>query len=291
MIPVLWRSGGIVVQTHDVFSLLAVAIGLAIYYRSLRAAGMLEPRIIIASSAVVVGGVIGARIITAWEHPTFYADSIAAGAPVSWIVEHSGKSILGALAGGYVAGVAAKRALRYTTSTADHYALALAVATAIGRIGCYLSELPLGTSTDLPWGVAVSPAVAASFARCPGCELPMHPSMLYEVLFSVVAAAAILRWRSRVPVRGDVLRLYLLAACSFRFLVEFVRGNQVEAFGLTGPQLVVIPMVAVLVAHFVREARARTWEVPAAPAARPGVGPVQTRPPSTAPFDPSWRVT
>jgi phosphatidylglycerol:prolipoprotein diacylglycerol transferase len=269
VIPILWQGDGLVVGTHDLFSILAVLVGFAIYYRSLRRSGLLEERIVIASISVLVGGVIGARLITAWEHPAFYADSIAAGAPLGWIIEHSGKSILGALAGGYLAGAVAKRLLGYHGSTADHYALAIPVATAIGRIGCFLSELPLGTPTDLPWGIAASPAAAAAFVRCPSCTVPMHPSMLYEVLFNVLAAIAIVRWRHRVVARGDLLRLYLLAAFVFRFAVEFVRGNEVEAFGLTGPQLVLIPLVALLVGHFVRQMRTGAWHLPDPP---PGPG-------------------
>jgi prolipoprotein diacylglyceryltransferase len=267
MIPILWQTGPFVVQTHDAFSVLAVIVGLGIYYRSLSRAGLLEERIVLASLAVLVGGVIGARLITAWEHPSYYAESIAFGAPIGWIIEHSGKSVLGAMAGGYLAGILAKRALRYRGSTADHYALALPVAMAIGRIGCFLSELPLGTPTDLPWGIAASPEAAAAFARCPACTVPMHPSMLYEVLFNAVAAIAIIRLRGRVVVRGDLLRVYLLAAFAFRFLVEFVRSNEIQAFGLTGPQLVVLPLIALLVASFVRQRLRGAMRVPPAPAA------------------------
>ncbi len=267
MIPILWQGGPLVVQTHDVFSLLAVVVGFGIYYRSLRESGLLEHRIVIASLAVLVGGVLGARLITAWEHPLFYASSVAVGAPLGWIVEHSGKSILGALAGGYAAGVLAKRALGYHGSTADHYALALPVATAVGRIGCFLSELPLGTPTSLPWGITVPPQSAAMFARCPYCGGPMHPSMLYEVLFNVVAAIVIVRFRHRIVARGDLLRAYLLADFVFRFFVEFVRGNEVQAFGLTGPQVVLLPMIALLAVHFVRQARRGAFHVPAPPPA------------------------
>jgi prolipoprotein diacylglyceryltransferase len=290
VVPILWQGGGVVVLTHDVFSVLAVLAGFALYYRSLRREGILEERIVFASLAVVVGGVLGARLITAWEHPAYYADAIAAGAPLGWIIEHSGKSILGALAGGYLAGAIAKRLLRYRRSTADHYALAIPVATAIGRIGCFLSELPLGTPTDLPWGIAASPAAAAAFARCPSCTVPMHPSMLYEVLFNVVAAVAIVRWRHRVVARGDLLKLYLLAAFTFRFLVESVRGNEVEALGLTGPQLVLIPLIGLLAIHFVRQARAGAWRVPDPP---PGPRVTAAAVAPVAPPGPavSWRAT
>jgi phosphatidylglycerol:prolipoprotein diacylglycerol transferase len=269
VVPILWQGSGIVVATHDFFSVLAVLVGFAIYYRSLRRNGVLEEKIVIASVAVLVGGVVGARLITAWEHPAFYTEAVAAGAPLGWIIENSGKSILGALAGGYLAGVIAKRLLGYRGSTADHYALALPVATAIGRIGCSLSELPLGTPTDLPWGIAASPEAAALFVRCPSCTFPMHPSMLYEILFNVVAAIAIVRWRHLVVARGDLLRLYLLAAFVFRFFVEFVRANEVQAFELTGPQLVLIPLIGLLVVHVIRQVRTGAWRVPDPP---PGPG-------------------
>ena len=49
----------------------------------------------------------------------------------------------------------AKRALGYTRSTGDAYVVALPIAIAIGRIGCFLAELPLGTATTLPWGMSV----------------------------------------------------------------------------------------------------------------------------------------
>jgi phosphatidylglycerol---prolipoprotein diacylglyceryl transferase len=264
VLPVLAELGPFRLVTHDVFTVLGLLVGLALYYRELRRRGMLDQRIVAISIIVVVGGAVGARLITAWEHLDYYR--LLGEAPLTWVIEHSGKSLIGAIAGGYLAGVLAKRALGYTRSTGDCYALAIPVAIVIGRVGCFLSELPLGTPTDLPWGIRVDPAAAAAFVRCPGCDGPMHPSMLYEIAFSAAAALAIVRWGRRVPVPGDLLKAYLLAAGIFRFFVELVRGNEVQAFGLTGPQIVLIPLVALLVVHFARQARARAWRLPVPPA-------------------------
>lgn len=280
MVPVLAELGPIRLVTHDVFTVLGLLAGLALYYRELRRRGMLEERIVWISIAVVLGGAIGARLITAWEHLEYYA--ILDEAPLTWVIEHSGKSLIGAIAGGWLAGVAAKRALGYPHSTGDCYALAIPVAVVIGRVGCFLSELPLGTPTDLPWGVRVDPAAAAAFVRCPGCDGPMHPSMLYEIAFNLVAIAAILRWGRRVPAPGDLLKAYLLVAFAFRFGVELVRGNEVQALGLTGPQIVLIPLLALLAVHFLRQARAGAWRLPEAPPvaqpAMPAPAPAPARP-------------
>jgi len=89
--------------------------------------------------------------------------------------------------------------------------------------------------------------------------------MLYEIAFNVIAIAIILRYRDRVPVPGDAVKLYLLAAGVFRFLVEFVRGNEPQALGLTGPQWVLIPIVGLLALHFGRQLRRDAYRVPAPP--------------------------
>jgi len=268
MHPTLFQAGSFLVGTHDAFSILALAVGLAVYYRALRRRGILDERIVLVSLAVVMGGIIGARTITAWENSDEIGRALDAGAPLSWVILHGNKSILGGIAGGFAAGVLAKRALGYTRSTGDSYALAIAVATAIGRVGCFLSELPLGTPTSLPWGMTVSSEAAAAFTRCPGCTEPMHPSMLYEIGFNVVAALLIVRFGRRVPVPGDLLKVYLLAAFVFRFLVEFVRGNEVQLLGLSGPQVVLIPLVGWLAIHFWRRYRAGAWRLPEPPLPR-----------------------
>lgn len=264
MHPILATFGPVTLFTHDLFTVVALAVGLAIYYRELRRRGWLDERIFWISVGAVVGGVVGARLITAWEHLGYY--EAFARAPVSYVITHSGKSILGGIAGGYLATVVAKRALGYSRSTGDCYVLAIPVATAIGRVGCFLSELPLGTPTTLPWGVRVAPEAASPFPSCPGCGGPMHPSMVYEILFNLLAVAVIVRFRRRVPVQGDLLKAYLLSAFVFRFLVEFVRANPVQAWGLSGPQTVLIPLIALLVLHFARRMRSGVYRVPAAPA-------------------------
>ncbi len=275
LVPVL-SIGPFTIATHDAFSLLALGVGLVIYYVELRRRGWLEPRIVWISIAAILGGALGARLITAWEHLEVYAafDDV----PLTWAIEHSGKSLIGALAGGYLATVLAKRAFGYSRSTGDAYLLAIPVAVIIGRIGCYFSELPLGTPTDLPWGVTVSAEAAAAFARCPGCELPMHPSMLYEIAFNLAAVVVILGFRDRVPVPGDALKLYLLAAGIFRVWVETVRGNEPQALGLTGPQWVLIPLVALLAMHFVRQVRRGAYRVPVPPAPPPAAVPTEASP-------------
>jgi phosphatidylglycerol---prolipoprotein diacylglyceryl transferase len=257
---VLFRAGPVTVYTHDAFTILGILAGLALYYRALRRDGILDQRIVLISVAALLGGAIGARLITSWE----ILDEVnAAGLPLTYVVTHGPRSIIGGLAGGYLAIVLTKRALGYRLSTGDYYAAAIPLALAIGRVGCFLSELPLGTPTSLPWGMTVSPEAAAAFASCPGCTGPMHPSMLYEIGFHLAAFAVIVTRGPLLPVRGDTLKAYLLAYGLFRIAVEFVRGNEVQFWGLTGPQIVLIPLTAALAVHFIRQLRTGIYRMPA----------------------------
>ena len=81
----------------------------------------------------------------------------------------------------------------------------------------------------------------------------MHPSMVYEIAFNVIAAAAIVRWGRRVPAHGDLLKVYLLAAVVFRFFVEFVRGNETFLWGLSGSQVLLLCTLPLLFAYFARQ--------------------------------------
>ena len=61
MHPILAQLGPLTVLTHDAFTVVALALGLAIYYRELSVRGMLGGPIVWISLAAVLGGAIGAR--------------------------------------------------------------------------------------------------------------------------------------------------------------------------------------------------------------------------------------
>jgi prolipoprotein diacylglyceryltransferase len=65
-------------------------------------------------------------------------------------------SILGAVAGAYLGGYIAAKAIGKQGCTCDAFAPAMAIATVVGRIGDFLVfEDGLGKPTSLPWGVPV----------------------------------------------------------------------------------------------------------------------------------------
>jgi prolipoprotein diacylglyceryltransferase len=142
---------------------------------------------------------------------------------------------------------------------------------AVGRVGCLLTEPP-GRPTSLPWGVRLSAEQIAAVPGCLGCRpgVPMHPSFAYEIAFHLLAFAALLLARGRVPVPGGLLTGYLTGYAAFRFLVEFVRDNEVVAAGLTRGQWFLLAVLPLLVWRTARVVRSVVAERRASPQYSPG---------------------
>jgi phosphatidylglycerol---prolipoprotein diacylglyceryl transferase len=249
--PVLGHVGGVPILTHDVMVGLAVVVAVLAFTAELRrrrrAGRPTDDRIWVVVAGALVGGALLGRLGTWAQHldPRDNATLVE-----QWL--YGNRSILSGLVGAYLGALLGKRLVRYREPTGDYFVLGLALAMAVGRIGCLLSELP-GTPTSMPWGITLTPTEAASFAgAAPG--VPLHPSFAYEIAFHLAAFLVLRRLRDRLR-PGELFTFYLIGYAVFRFLVEFVRGNEVVAAGLTRPQLFLLACSPLVVWHLVRRAR------------------------------------
>jgi prolipoprotein diacylglyceryltransferase len=249
MLPVLFHVGDVAVPTHEVFTLLGVAGALLLFHLEARRLGMEDERLWQVAAGALLGGAIFAKLGTSWQYLRADPEPSLGGL---WL--YGGKTVLGGLAGAYLGALVAKRLVGEHRSTGDAFAPAVCAGIAVGRIGCFLTE-QIGTPTTLPWGIRVSPEVAARIPGCDGCGagVPMHPSFLYEIAFLLVLFLVLRRLRGRIPVPGELFKLFLLAYGVFRFSVEFVRANPETAFGLSGSQIFLACTLPFLVAYFVRQ--------------------------------------
>ncbi len=253
MRPVLFHVGTVGVPTHPFFVGVGLLVAGLTFVVEARRRERLDEAMGWIVAGTLLGGALGARLSTLWGYVDSAPDPSLAGALLD-----GGKSILGGLSGAYVGALVAKRLVGYQRSTGDLFAPAIALGMAVGRVGCFLTE-QIGTPTSLPWGISVGPGTAARIPHCPWCAsgVAMHPSMLYEIAFHLVAFGVLLRLRGRLRVEGDGFKLYLLGYALFRFWVEFVRGGDQVLAGLTRPQLFLIPSALVLGAYFARRATRR----------------------------------
>ena len=127
-----------------------------------------------------------------------------------------GRSILGAILGGIVAAEAYKRWRGIRGSTGAVFVLPLALAIAVGRLGCFfagLEDYTYGTPTALPWGVDF------------GDGISRHPVQLYESFTMAAFALFFFLWLKRRPDEAARNGFYLFVAVygAQRFLWEFLK--------------------------------------------------------------------
>lgn len=156
----------------------------------------------------------------------------------------------------------------------DAAAPALALAYAVGRMGCFLVgddwgrptdswvgvRFPMGsppttvTAIEQQFGISVDPALVEKY----GQVVPVHPTQLYEVGLSTLIFFVL--WRLRLQDRkpGWLFMLWLALAGLERFTVEFFRAKDDRFFGaLTLAQVISLAIVAGGVAGMMRYGGAR----------------------------------
>jgi prolipoprotein diacylglyceryl transferase len=250
MSPILFTLGPLPIYAHGFFLMLGLLAGLAVLVYEARRRRWPKEEAVPIALAAFVGGMVGARVAI-----FFFNGPATAALTLNFFVLFDPRigpgSILGGVAGAYLAGYVASRAVGKSGCACDAFAPAMALATAIGRIGDFLAaEDGLGKPTDLPWGVFVQPA--------PGIAYLAHPTPLYDSAFNLVWFAVLLGLRDHPRLQdGNLLKLGLAGYAVFRFLVEFVRNNTVLAFGLTGQQFFCLGLLALLGLYYGRKLGAR----------------------------------
>lgn len=145
---------------------------------------------------------------------------------------------------------------------ADLCAPALALAYAVGRMGCLMVGDDYGRPTALPWGirfpegtpptrvdvierhfgVQVDPEIVAQF----GQVVPVHPTQIYEIIISVGIFFVLWKLKDHAHRRGWLFMLWLALAGAERFFVEIFRIKDDRFFGpLTLAQLISVGLILV----------------------------------------------
>ena len=143
-----------------------------------------------------------------------------------------GKTITTGLIGAYLGVEIAKFAMNVHVKTGDTFALPLALAMAVGRLGCFFNGCCHGIATDLPWGMDF------------GDHVHRHPTQLYESLFHITMAFVLWQFLRHQILCRQQLKFYLIAYGVYRFASEFIRPEAVYAHGLTFYQWVSLALIA-----------------------------------------------
>ncbi len=195
-----------------------------------------DERLVLIYIAALAGAFLGAKLIylgaEGWLH---WRDANR------WVILATGKSITGALLGGYVAVELAKKFLKYDGLTGDWFAVIVPVGIMLGRIGCMIQGCCLGKVCAANW-----------FTINDAAGIPRWPASQMEFIFNAVMLGVILllRWGKITP--GNLFHIYLMAYGAFRFLHEFLRDTPQIIGSISGYQIAALAITAVGLTGFLR---------------------------------------
>ena len=195
-----------------------------------------DDRLVLVYVAALTGAFLGAKLVylgaEGWLH---WHD------PNRWVILATGKSITGALLGGYAAVEIAKRFLKYKGVTGDWFAVIVPAGVMIGRIGCMINGCCLGKVCNANW-----------FTINDVNGVPRWPASQMEFIFNALMLGLILllRWGRIAP--GQLFHIYLMAYGIFRFFHEFLRDTPQILGPISGYQIAALGIFALGAAGFVR---------------------------------------
>lgn len=181
---------------------------------------------------VMLCGILGARalyVAANWSHYAAHPSEILR-------IDQGGLIFYGGLlaAGAGVIGMAYVKKLPLW-KLGDFTVSALPLGHAFGRIGCLLNGCCYGAPCDLPWAVHTADAWR-------------HPVQGYEALFNLALFLALRHLLLKPsPRQGRVVATYLIGYGSWRFAIEFLRGDPRMAAwaGLDAAQILSLALVTV----------------------------------------------
>lgn len=103
---------------------------------------------------------------------------------------------------------------------ADILAPGLAIGHALGRIGCLMAGCCYGRQCDLPWAI-----VFHNHNSLAPLEIPLHPTQIYEALSNLAIFGALMAFRRKKQVDGQVFWVYVFLYGVMRIVIEFFRGD------------------------------------------------------------------
>lgn len=218
------QIGPYAISTYSLFFLLAYCVGGTVTYFEARRQHRATEEMLQVALGALAGGMLGAKLsMLIFLGPANFIRDL----PHLW---YSGQAWTGAFFGGYLGVLLVKRWKKIGYSTGDVFALALPLAQGIGRIGNLLGGDPFGLRSTLPWAMMTRTGLR-------------QPTALYEAILDIALFCVLWRLRDKLPRAGDLFKLYIVAYCSYRFLLDFTRDDTHLILGLTTVQVVYIPAI------------------------------------------------
>ncbi|WP_276498148.1 prolipoprotein diacylglyceryl transferase [Pontibacter litorisediminis] len=261
--PEIFHLGPLSIRWYGLLFALGFIIGQRILTKIYVAEGRTEGDVDVITIYMIVGTVVGARL----GHTLFYSPEYYLSNPIEILkIWEGGLASHGATIGILLALWLFSRKYEFDYMwVLDRIVIVVALGGALIRLGNLMNSEIFGHPTDLPWGFIFERQNEYS-------HVPRHPTQLYESL-SVFLLFVLLYWlwkkyKGALP-RGLLFGIFVTALFTFRFLVEFLKEDQVAkeaTMALNIGQLLSIPLI--IAGLFIL---LRVWQnpKPALPGGRP----------------------
>ena len=219
MHPIICKLGPLTIYSYGLMIVLAFAISTFLLTRQAKGKGLNSELFFNLSFIILVTGIIGARILYIILNLHYYLNYPAQ----IFMLTRGGLAWFGGL---FLGSLSCIIYLRY--KKLDIYKIFdlvipyVALAQAIGRVGCFLNGCCFGKES-LHFGLYF-----------PTHDTALIPTQLYSSL-ALLGIYILLRVKQeRVHLQGEIFYLYLILYSLWRFFIEFFRGDsQIFFFGLS----------------------------------------------------------
>jgi len=219
MHPELFRIGPLIIHTYGALYALGILAAVALSEYLYRRKGGVPGVIVEMALPVVIGVFLGARTLFVLVEREYYFQN-----PLEiFMVWKGGLVFYGGLIGGALAFIITTRVMKLKLwHLADTVAPGVALGHGLGRMGCFFAGSCYGRPTDVPWAITYTDP--NSLAR-DILGIPVHPTQLYSATFLVLLSAILVFVGSRSNFRGQMIASYGILYGTFRFFIEFLRGD------------------------------------------------------------------
>ncbi|MGH7446854.1 MAG: prolipoprotein diacylglyceryl transferase [Longimicrobiales bacterium] len=257
MYPELFRIGDFVITSFGLMMFLSFVTGAWIMGRQLQRYGLPKELAWDVLAWVAVGGIAGAKLYYLALHPEeLRANFLGA------VFSRGGLVWYGGLIGGVIAYYLQVRNRKLPVAIMfDATAASIAIAYAVGRVGCFLVGDDYGRYTDGPLGIAfpkgAPPSTAGNLRAIGETNIPagipdsavvaVHPTQLYEIGLATIMFGILWRLGAKRSLRtGQLFAAFLAMYGIERFFIEFVRAKSDRfVFGLSTSQIMSLVLLAV----------------------------------------------
>jgi phosphatidylglycerol:prolipoprotein diacylglycerol transferase len=242
--PVLFEIGSFAVGTYALFALLGLVAGLWVSSWLASRDGLDRLQFVETGLWGFVVAIVTAKVFGVLTHLDT-EDPVEAAREVLRYGGHFYAGFLGGVA--FVVILFHRRGIEGLRGL-DHLAPGLALAHALGRVGCFMAGCCWGKACDLPWAVTFTSERARDLIGVP-LHVPLHPTQLYEAVAELVIGG-VLVWAAlrRPSFRGRQFLVYVVLYGGVRFVLEAFRDDPRGTFlGLPTSQAiaaVVVPPAA-----------------------------------------------